>query len=119
MTYVPISTALDRFAEPVRPTLRSLREDMVRRGCAVRYGRRIVTTSEWIERYFGELKPCASKPSVPNSSPSSAPVRVERRTGAREVLSRSGPQMAKLPMSDVSIALQAIQQRRGRRRSIA
>ena len=85
--FVPVSEALGRFDPRVRPTLKHLRTDMLRRGCAIHYGRYVVTRREWIERYLEALENerCPKQVYVPSSSPSDTVAIGSRAAGFRSV----------------------------------
>jgi hypothetical protein len=121
--FVPVEDAMKLFDAAVRPRLRTLRNDMLRRGLAVRHGRRVVTTPGWIATFQEQIeaqkcqKVISGLPLGRTSGHSSANVKDAVNIGSRAAPSRSANRRALLPSSELNSALQATQQLLAKKKS--
>lgn len=106
-----------RLGNRCRPCERTLRQQMLKAGCAIRYGRRVVTTHERIDKFFEQLEKAGqtSQPGQPSSPP---PEMDKPHRNARSTASapRSTSGADRLPMSDVDMALRTIARLRERKK---
>jgi hypothetical protein len=121
MTGEPLFIAIEEAIAEIYPTdkaprVRTVREDMDRRGFIVKKGRACYTTRPYLNAYKKELLSCVD--TERSSTPFGAKGRTERFIGRRAASYPSAERMVLSPDDELKSALEATQRLRAKRKSI-